>query len=166
MLVLQKYDFEIEYINCKDNTVCDTLSRAPLEHCSLEITPEDMNSHVNLVMSNLPISEAKLKKIMNETVKDDTLICLKRQIEKDWPDYRKNVDEKTMCYYNNRHELTIQYGLILKGDRIIVPSTTRQEMLSLIHHGHQGIEKIKKSSQICCVLAKYKQTIRRSCSMF
>ena len=56
MLVLQKYDFETEYIKGKDNI--NTLSRAPLEHCSPEITPEDMNSHVNLVMSNLPISEA------------------------------------------------------------------------------------------------------------
>ena len=89
MLVLQKYDFEIEYIKGKDSIVCDTLSRAPLEHCSPEITPEDMNSHVNLVMSNLPISEAKLKEFMNETVNDDTLICLKRQIEMGWPDYRK-----------------------------------------------------------------------------
>ena len=32
MLVLQKYDFEIEYIKGKDNIVCDTLSRAPLVH--------------------------------------------------------------------------------------------------------------------------------------
>ena len=81
MLVLQKYDFEIEYIKGKDNIVYDTLSRTPLEHCSPQISLEDMNSHVNLVMSNLPISEVKLKEFMNETVKDDTLIGLKRQIE-------------------------------------------------------------------------------------
>ena len=41
---------------------------------------------------------------MNETVKDDTLICLKRQIETGRADYRKNVDEEILCYYNNRHE--------------------------------------------------------------
>ena len=52
-----------------------------------------------------------------------------------------------MCYYNNRHELTIQDGLILKGDRIIVPSTMRKEILSLIHHGHQGIETIKNRAR-------------------
>ena len=103
----------IYYRTHKDNIACDTLSRAPLEHCSSEITPEDINSHVNLVMSNLPIREAKLKEFMNETVKDDTLICLKRQIEMGWPDYRKNVDDKILCYYNNRHELIIIDGLIL-----------------------------------------------------
>ena len=64
-----------------------------------------------------------------------------------WPDYRENVGEKILCYYNNRHELTIQDGLILKGDRIIVPSTMRKEILSLIHHGHQGIETIKNRAR-------------------
>ena len=44
-------------------------------------------------------------------------------------------------------ELTIQDGLILKGDRIIVPSTMRKEILSLIHHGHQGIETIKNRAR-------------------
>ena len=52
-----------------------------------------------------------------------------------------------MSYYNNRRELTIQDGLILKGDRIIVPSTMRKEILSSIHHGHQVIETIKNRAR-------------------
>ena len=43
--------------------------------------------------------------------------------------------------WNFREELTIEDGLILKGDRIVVPTSLRKEILSIIHQGHLGQEK-------------------------
>ena len=41
----------------------------------------------------------------------------------------------------NREELTIEDGLILKGERIVIPPTLRPEILDTLHKGHLGQEK-------------------------
>ena len=44
-------------------------------------------------------------------------------------------------YYNARDEITLYQDVLLKGDRITVPSSLREEMRQKIHFGHLGIEK-------------------------
>ena len=44
-------------------------------------------------------------------------------------------------YWNFREELTIEDGLILKGERIVIPPTLRPEILDTLHKGHLGQEK-------------------------
>ena len=42
-----------------------------------------------------------------------------------------------------RDELSHLRGLILKGEKIVIPKTMRQNILSLLHVGHMGIEKTR-----------------------
>ena len=51
------------------------------------------------------------------------------------------IDKVVTPYSSFREELSSHDGLLLKGNRIIVPSTMRAEIKSLIHIGHLGIEK-------------------------
>ena len=46
-------------------------------------------------------------------------------------------------YFQVRSEHSITEGLILKGDKIIIPSALRKEMKERIHMGHTGIERCK-----------------------
>ena len=49
-------------------------------------------------------------------------------------------------YKHSEHlgrEMTIEYGLILKGMRIVIPSQKQAEILKLIHEGHMGLTKCK-----------------------
>ena len=41
-------------------------------------------------------------------------------------------------YWNVRDELSEVESVILKNDRILVPSSMRKEMLQRIHQGHKG----------------------------
>ena len=100
-----------------------------------------------MVMSALPISEAKLKEFKKETSKDTILQCLQKQIKAGWPNSGNLVDPIIVCYFSNRHELTHQDGLILKGNRIVAPSSMRKELLTILHQGHQGIEAIKNRAR-------------------
>ncbi len=60
-----------------------------------------------------------------------------------WPNNKSQVDPAVRPYFSFRDEITIYQDVLLKGDRIIVPTTLRNEMRQKIHHGHLGIEKCK-----------------------
>ena len=47
-------------------------------------------------------------------------------------------------YYSHRSEITYHEGILLKNQRMIVPTTLRSEMKSIIHQGHFGLENSKK----------------------
>ena len=40
-------------------------------------------------------------------------------------------------------ELSTEDGIILKGERIVIPVSMKQDILQQLHHAHQGIEKNK-----------------------
>ena len=122
--------------------VTDTLSRAYLSNTSTpEIDTSDMTRHVHFVISNLPIGDDKLLKFQRETSRDPDLEKLREHTEKEWPQQKKDVDSLVHPYYKYRDEITAANGLLLRNERIILPTTIRQEMRTKIHAGHLGIEK-------------------------
>lgn len=46
-----------------------------------------------------------------------------------------------MPYYKIRDELHVIDDILLKSNRIVVPSSLRQEILHLLHEGHLGIQR-------------------------
>ena len=48
-----------------------------------------------------------------------------------------------MPFWNFRDELSVEDGLILKGQRIILPKSLHAAALEHIHYAHQGAEKCK-----------------------
>ena len=43
-------------------------------------------------------------------------------------------------YFPFRDELTLQNGIIFKGERIVIPSSLRSDMMAKIHASHIGIQ--------------------------
>lgn len=57
-------------------------------------------------------------------------------------------DEKLPSPYQHfRDELSVIDEGLLKGRRIVVPNTERQQMTELVHKGHMGIEKCKRRAR-------------------
>ena len=50
------------------------------------------------------------------------------------------VPQEIKSYFSCREEITVQNGLLFKGERIIVPAQLRKEMMETIHSSHLGIE--------------------------
>ena len=48
-----------------------------------------------------------------------------------------------------RDHLSMDKGLILKGSSIMIPMSMREETLSRIHDGHQGIQKSMLKARDC-----------------
>ena len=146
-LRLLKYDFSFEHKPGKQMAVSDALSRASLlETSESEIDAEDMAAYVHSITDKLPISEEKLRKMQIETNKDSTLQTLKEYTLNGWPS-NNSVDPFVKPFHAFQDEISFHNGVLLKGDRMIIPTSLRTDMLKLIHQGHFGIEKCKQRAR-------------------
>jgi hypothetical protein len=136
MLRIQGYDITVTYKKGKEMYLADTLSRAYLN--SSENTQGEFE-HVNMVRF-LSIGDERLSKLKEETEKDDNLQKLKTVIMRGWPNDKHQVPAELMPYYSFRDEMTVQDGLLFKGERVVVPLSLRSEMKMALHLTHTGIE--------------------------
>ena len=147
MLRLQRYDFKLHYVKGKKMFVTDTLSRAALEDDDSEIPEDELNVYVNSVIKYMPISETRLREFRRETSADTSLRALAKQIKNGWPDHRDDVDHSIRPYFNFSHDLSLNNGMILKCNRIVVPASMQKDMVKVLHTGHPGISKIKSRAR-------------------
>ena len=119
--------------------VADTLLRSFSSKEVASTTDSEVHIHVCAVKSSFPVSERKWTELAEETENDRELRVI-----------RSMADGSDICpkpYVTFIDELTIVDGVILKGQRVIVPENMRAEMLQLIHKGHLGIEKCKRRAR-------------------
>lgn len=141
-----KYDVEVKYKPGKSIPVADALSRI----CVPKITsnePQDFTSEYDIhFISEVP-KPISMETIKTETEKDQILVKLKEVVYNGWPEYRKQCPQDLWEYWTFRCEIVLEDGLILKGNRLIIPKSLRQQVLEAIHSGHQGETK-------CILLAR------------
>jgi hypothetical protein len=142
MLSLQQYDLSVYYKPGKTLYIADTLSRAP----GTQTEPEQETSYVHTIQ-NLPVSTESIEKLKVETNKDTVLQKLLQQTKRGWPENRHSVDPEIHQLWSVRHEISEEDGLLLRGERLIVPRTLRTAMLTKIHENHLGIEKCKRRAR-------------------
>ena len=87
----------------------------------------------------LPVSDATQTAIREATEADATLRQLKTIIRQGWPASKEEVPENVRDYFSFREELSIQNGLVFKGERLAIPASMRDNMLAKIHASHIGI---------------------------
>ena len=74
---------------------------------------------------------------------------LKAVIQKGWPEHKSNVPSIISPYFNMRDEMSIQDGLIFKGERVVVPRASRSELLRGIHSSHLGVNGCLNRAREC-----------------
>ena len=124
------------------------LPRAPLpETTDTKDMEEQLALHVHLIQLSLPVSKPKLEEIREETTKDELLKDLIEIIKRGWPETNACVSNSTCMFWDGRDELSELNGIILRGERILIPTSVPKEMLEKIHQGHMGIEKPKRRAR-------------------
>ena len=132
LIRLQKYDLVVQYERGSRMFLADTLSRAYLPSgAQIESEFETIN-----MMNYLPISEARLLQIQRETEQDESLQVLKAVIQHGWPENKSTLPLLASSYLD---ELSVQDGLIFKGERVVVPKAVRSGLRKSIHNSHLGV---------------------------
>jgi len=141
MLRTQVYDFTVCHKPGKDILLADMLSRAYLP---VQETVERVD-----MVHFLPIREERLAQIRAETEKDDILSELRKVILQGWPDTKDHLPVQISPYFNIRDEMTVQDGLVIRGERVVVPTSLRRELKQAIHSSHVGIEGCLRRAREC-----------------
>ncbi|PFX30005.1 Retrovirus-related Pol polyprotein [Stylophora pistillata] len=141
LLRLARYEIQIEYICGKDNSIADSLSRVdpispkPMDSKQMDVIP------VHHITSNVPATDNRLDRTRVATTADSALNQLRHYIFHGWPLQRQQLPERLQHYWNYREELAVEYGLIFKAHRLVIPTSLRAEYLKDLHAGH--LEEVK-----------------------
>ena len=93
-----------------------------------------------VVTCNTPNAVTK-EKVQKATDEDTTLLALKRCIHQGCIDAKA---ENLQVYKHVFSELAVVDGIVVRGDRIVVPETLRQRMVEIAREGHQGQVRTKQ----------------------
>ena len=146
LLRLQKFHLEVTYKKGTEMVLADTLSRAykvpqrgePAAEATRGETEKDEES-INTTQY-ISMSEETQTRMQRATEEDEDLRDLKTVIRHGWPLRKEDLPIKVRDYFPFRDELTLQNGLILKGERLVVPTLLREEMTEKLHSSHIGIQ--------------------------
>ena len=133
------YNFTGHYLPGLKNQLADCLSRVWGLQDSIKLP----KLSVYQITSQLNARSDSLQQLHEASQVDDTLAILMYTIQKGWPNTIKELPSEIQPYWTFREELTNEDGLMVKGTRIVVPSTKQAEILKLIHEVHLGLTKCK-----------------------
>ena len=117
----------------------DTHSRA---HTS-KTTPNNLfDKHISIAA--IEYMEEDLEHIVWETDNNHTLQELIRLTHEGWPHTSSEIRDDIKPYNTYKDEFSIHNKLILKGNRITIPTSLKQDMLDKIHESYLRIVKSKQ----------------------
>ena len=124
----------------KQLVVADALSRDPQPSAtSDEQSAAEVELHVNSVEMNA--SAARLEVIRSATADDKLLQDVIQFTLSGWPQYARDVPSGLQKFFSIRDHLSVANGLLLYDDRIYIPGSLHQDILTRIHEGHQGVSR-------------------------
>ena len=136
----------------KELFIADTLSRAFLPN---KPSTEELKSKVLSVKQEeyliksieeinmvelLPITIQSLVDLRRKTELDEGLQHLKHIITIGWPEPKEDVPSEIRRHFDFKEELSIQDGILFKGNGVTVPVALRPYMITQVHSNHLGIE--------------------------
>ena len=77
-------------------------------------------------------------------------MLLKEIVTQGWPEKIKDLPPELQPYWTFQEAITVADGLLLKGNRIIIPDKDRPQILKQIHEGHLGIQNAYRGQKPLC----------------
>ena len=105
-----------------------------------------MSAFVCSIVDALPVSDIKLKQIIEAQEEDEVCKQIRQYCLESGPD-KHRIPSSIKPYWSERGETTINQRVILKSMRILIPSAMRFEVLDKIYQGHQDITKCREGTK-------------------
>ncbi|XP_032090813.1 uncharacterized protein K02A2.6-like, partial [Thamnophis elegans] len=133
---LVAYSYTLQYRPGKQLGHADALSRCPLPETDTAQVPS--LSILSIASSGFPISATDVAAC---TKADPILSQVASWVLRGWP--TEKVAEGFRPFKTRQAELSLHGGCIVWGDRVVIPTALRPQVLSLLHKDHPGIARMK-----------------------
>ena len=118
-------------------------------------------------ISHVQFSTRKLDDLRRETRNDSELQNLLKVIDDGWPGRQRDLHTQLRSFGAYRDELVADNGIVLKGNRIVMPASLHAETMAKLHESHQGIEKMCLRARSCVFgngINRYIEVVVRKCA--
>lgn len=141
-LRLQQYTFNVVY-RAGANNPADYMSRHPLQGISEGECSKVAEEYVNYICEHSCPKALTLQQVKQATDEDNQLQNVKKCINTgQWHNFRNC--EEMMTFQKIANDLcATENGVLLRGNRIIIPVSLRRKVVDIAHEGHQGLVKTK-----------------------
>nr|XP_056704982.1 uncharacterized protein K02A2.6-like [Euleptes europaea] len=137
LIFLNAYDFRLLHHPWSSIANADVLSRLPLK----DSDPDPSPAYNVMLLETLPEPPLHASDIAAHTVKDRTLAHVLNWVGKGWPAARPEGEFKP--FFMRQHELSLNKGCLLWGNRVVVPAKLCTKVLEALHACHPGIVRMK-----------------------
>jgi hypothetical protein len=142
MLVeLQGYNFVLTHRPGTQNQLADGLSRLPSPN-------NKSNIDLDLRVDHIDFSTSMIGKIRSSIEQDPVLQQLQETIITGWPEHIKDLPTDLRTYWGLRDSLSIENGVIYKGQQLLIPKPQQNNILEQLHTAHMGQEKTKLLAKV------------------
>ena len=133
LLHLQGYDYTICYCPSKEMALPDTLSQFS-PHPGPDIL-------LDIAIHHACLSPERKEAFQQAFVSDPEMCTLTDMIITGWPKDIKAVPHPLCLYLQHQETHTIEDGLVLHVEALIIPPSERERILQQLHQFHQGTTK-------------------------
>ncbi|UYV63562.1 K02A2.6-like, partial [Cordylochernes scorpioides] len=142
---MMRYSYQISHIAGKKQIVADMLSRKPMSKPHKDELEEELSAYIQSI--EFPATEERLLEISRKQKEDSLCSQLAKYCMSGWPKNKREVDPALREYWQFQEDLTYQNGLLLRGQRILIPKSLRKDILEKLHQGHFGINKCRSRAK-------------------
>ena len=152
LLALQRYDLEVQYRPGAMQYIADPLSRAPVDRPKAEeLSKEEVfqmsqadttEEEIEYCTSRqqVHVSDKRMDSVKREAGRDEEQQRVRQVVCQGWPAKISEVPLEVRSYWNFRDTLTVEDGILYKGEQVVVPTALRPDFLQRLHSSHQGYE--------------------------
>ncbi|XP_052212047.1 uncharacterized protein K02A2.6-like [Dreissena polymorpha] len=142
---LLRYDIEFQFVKGSDLVIADALSRAYPESKENETADRlDIRNVKNGAFDQFP--DARILEIRRSTEEDSSMQALQHLIITGWPK-KSDISAELGQYHPLKDTLSVQDGVIFKGEAIVIPKSLRKEMLQRLHKAHLGYDSMDRRAR-------------------
>jgi hypothetical protein len=142
MLQLQRYNLNVTYKRGKELYIADSLSRAYVNDDAMVINEDEFE-----VLNVESVSSSRWAELQLVNLQDPTSMKLTKIVRNGWPNSESSVPPEVKKYFPIRDELTVVDGVVMRGQRVVVPRPLVKTYIEKLHAGHPGIEATKRRAR-------------------